>query len=894
MTLSTGTRIGVYEVVGPLGAGGMGEVYRAHDTRLGRDVAIKLLPASLAADADRLARFEREARLLAALNHPNIAAIYGVEEGAGVTALVLELVEGETLAAALGRQAAIRAPGLRVAQALGIARQLIEALDAAHERGIVHRDLKPANIAITPDGVVKVLDFGLAKAGGGDAVDDSRTHSPTEIGPTMQGMLLGTAAYMSPEQARGKVVDKRTDIWAFGCVLYEMLAGRRAFAGDTVTDTLAKILEREPDWSALPPSTPPAVRRLIARCLEKDPKRRLRDIGDSRTELEDAPAAPPTPSPIAARPATRRTAAALAIAAIAVAAAGIASSLWPRPSARPRPAQFTFTAPDGERLELGEDSSRAIPSPDGSRVAFNATNASGISAVWIRSVDSVAAHRLAGTEQVVGPTFWSPDGRYLGFFAQGKLKKIDPSGGPALNIATIQANLGATWGANNVVVVAPVNRTVLHRVPATGGTPEPITTLNAERKENSHRWPHFLPDGRHFLFTARSDVKENNLIYVGSVDSTEVKALVAAQSNAVYVPPGYLVYARDATLMAQRFDVDTLSPVGEAVPVATSVSHSTASSSASFGAAADGSVLTYRPAITRGSVVAWYDRAGTPGSPIGPERTYSEVRLAPNEKLATVVIADPDSGNRDIWLLELTSGSLTRLTTNPANDWQVAWTPDSRQIAFASDRNGPSSVYRKTIDAVDEELLLRIPGRGAFPRDWSADGRLLALGIDSGTGLAGIWALPLVGDRTPFPLGRSGVMENQPRLSHDGRLIAFESDESGATEIYVAPFGKMGRRRVSTGGGMQPRWRADGREVFFTTMTGEVMAAAVTGSEPLETAPPVRLFHGCGGAPTVAPPGSIGQTWFEVAADGNRFLLACAAGRASPIVVSVDWAASLK
>ena len=894
MTLSTGTRIGVYEVVAPLGAGGMGEVYRAHDTRLGRDVAIKLLPAALAADPDRLARLEREARLLATLNHPNIAAIYGVEDGGGMTALILELVEGETLAAALARTSETRAPGLGVPHALAVARQLVDALDAAHERGIVHRDLKPANIAITLDGVVKVLDFGLAKAGGVDAADDALTHSPTAVGPTMQGVLLGTAAYMSPEQARGKVVDKRTDIWAFGCVLFEMLSGRRAFSGDTVTDTLARILEREPDWSALPPSTPPAVRRLVTRCLEKDPKRRLRDIGDSRTELEDAPVATPAAAPIAARPAMRRTAAALATAAIAVAAAGIASSLWLRPPARPRPAQFVFTAPDGERLELGEDSSRAIPSPDGSRIAFNATNASGISAVWIRRIDSVAAHRLAGTEQVVGPTFWSPDSRFLGFFAQGKLKKIDPSGGPALNIATIQANLGATWGANNVIVVAPVNRTVLHRVPATGGTPEPITTLNAERRENSHRWPHFLPDGRHFLFTARSDVKENNLIYVGSVDSKDVKALVAAQSNAIYVSPGYLVYARDATLMAQRFDVETLSPVGEAVPVAPSVSHNTASSSAGFGAAADGSVLTYRPAMTRGSVVAWYDRAGTPGSPLGPERPYSEVRLAPNEKLATVVIADPDSGNRDIWLLELSSGSLARVTTNPANDWQVAWAPDSRQIAFASDRNGQSSVYRRTIDDVDEELLLRMPGRGAFPRDWSADGRLLTLGIDSGTGFAGIWALPLGGDRTPFPLGRSGVREYDARLSPDDRLIAFESDESGSSEIYVAPFGKPGRRRVSTGGGAQPRWKGDGREVFFTTMTGEVMGAAVKGSEPLEIAAPVRLFRGCEGSPAAAPTG-IGQSWFEVAADGNRFLLACVARRAtSPIVVSVDWAASLK
>jgi serine/threonine protein kinase/Tol biopolymer transport system component len=888
--LAIGARIGVYEVVALLGAGGMGEVYRARDAKLGRDVAIKVLPASFAADPDRLARLEREARLLASLSHPNIGAIYGVEESGGATALVLELVEGETLRAHIARSPR----GLPIAEAVWIARQIADALDAAHERGIVHRDLKPANIVLTPGGTVKVLDFGLAKGSDGPGGrDDSLTHSPTVIGPTAEGMLLGTAPYMSPEQARGKVVDKRADIWAFGCLLYEMLTGRRAFAGDTTTDALAKILEREPDWQALPAATPHAIRRLLERCLQKDPKRRLRDIADARSELDDDSIA--TPAPKAAPPRRRRTAALLAALAILVGVGVLAGTLWRRaPPVRPRPAQFTFAAPEGERLEMGFDSSRPIPSPDGSRIAFIATSASGTSALWIRSVDAVAAHRLAGTEDAVGPAFWSPDSRFLGFFAQGKLKRIDPSGGPALNIAPIAVNLGATWGADNVIVVAPVNRTVLHRVPASGGTPEPITTLNAERRENSHRWPHFLPDGRHFLFTARSDVKENNLVYVGTIDSKDVKALVAVQSNAVYVSPGYLIYARDATLMAQRFDVAALSLVGEAMPVAASVAHSTASSSAAFGASADGSVLAYRPAITRGSQVAWYDRSGSSGPPLGPERAYTEVRLAPNEKLATVVIADSDSGNRDIWLLELTSGSLTRLTTNPANDWQVAWTPDSRQIAFASDRNGPSSVYRKTIDAVDEELLLRLPGRGAFPKDWSADGRWLTLGIDSGTGLAGIWALSLAGDRTPFPLGRSGVRENHPRLSHDGRLIAFESDESGATEIYVAPFGKTGRRRVSTGGGTQPRWRADGREVFFTTMTGEVMAAAVTGSEPLETAPAVRLFHGCGGSPAVAQ-ATVGQTWFEVAGDGNRFLLACAAGSAtSPIVVSVDWTASLK
>ena len=485
--------------------------------------------------------------------------------------------------------------------------------DAAHERGIVHRDLKPANIVLTPDGMVKVLDFGLARAaeGAGEASgrDESLTHSPTVIGPTVQGVLLGTAPYMSPEQARGRIVDKRTDIWAFGCVLYEMLTGRRAFAGDTTTDALAKILEREPDWNAVPAATPPAIRRLLQRCLQKDPKRRLRDIADARAELDDDSIA--TQAPKAAPPRRRQTVAVLATLAVLLLGVGVLAATWWRRAspARPRPAQFTFAAPDGEKLDMGAP----VPSPDGSRIAFIATSASGGRALWIRRVDAVAAQRLAGTEEVDGPPFWSPDSRFLGFFAQSKLKKIDPSGGPALNIGSVQANLGATWSANNVIVVAPFNRTVLHRVPAAGGALEPITTLNVERKENSHRWPHFLPDGRHFLFTARSDVKENNLIYVGSLDSKDVTRLVAAQSNAVYVGAGYLLYAQDSSLMAQRFDPATLSMAGEPVVVAASVNHITPSSSAAFGASADGSVLTYRPAGNRAGRMIWFDRAGQAG-----------------------------------------------------------------------------------------------------------------------------------------------------------------------------------------------------------------------------------------------------------------------------------------
>jgi len=452
----------------------MGEVYRARDAKLGRDVAIKSLPLSFAADADRLARFEREARVLASLNHPNIGAIYGIEESAGTTALVLELIEGESLDA---RLRSLGSRGLRTSDALSIARQIAAALDVAHERGIVHRDLKPANIMLASDGSVKVLDFGLATehAGGAGLAEGSLTHSPTIMMPTVDGVLLGTVPYMSPEQARGKAVDKRTDIWAFGCVLYEMLAGRRAFTGETTTDVLARLVEREPDWAALP-GAPAPILKLLKRCLEKDPKRRLRDIGDAHVEIEAIDAAAPAAPPSAV---VRFVVPVLAVALVGAMAALV--WLWQRPSTVPaRGVLFTFMAPDETQLEIGAP----VPSPDGTRIAFIARSTSGRRSIWIREIGSTTVRQLADTDDATGTPFWSPDGRWLGFFAQGKVKKVSLAGGPALTICVVQNLLGATWNRDNIIVLAPVNRTVLHKVSAAGGTPEPITVLSADRREN--------------------------------------------------------------------------------------------------------------------------------------------------------------------------------------------------------------------------------------------------------------------------------------------------------------------------------------------------------------------------------------------------------------------------
>jgi Tol biopolymer transport system component len=887
--MAAGTRIGQYEIVALLGAGGMGEVYRARDARLARDVAVKILPATFAADPDRLTRFEREARLLASLNHPNIGAIYGVEETGGLIALVLELVEGETLADRLRRGDS----GLGIRESLVIARQICDALDAAHERGIVHRDLKPSNIIVSAQDVVKVVDFGLAKPGAGQAGgagwEEGLTHSPTAMGPTMDGVLLGTAPYMSPEQARGKAVDKRTDVWAFGCVLFEMLTGRRPFGGETTTDILARIVEREPDWAALPDPLPAHLRRVLGRCLDKDPKRRLRDIGDARVELDEE-------TPVQQRVAVgglRGSTLAVLIAAVLLALSAVAGMIWLRaPTERVRSAQFTFAAPEGTQLEI------AVPvaSPDGTQIAFSARNTAGQRTVFIRPVGSTTAQQLTGTEGVTGPVFWSPDGKWLGFFAEGKLKKISMSGGPALNISTIQNNLGVTWNSDNVIVVAPVNRTVLHRVAAAGGTPEPLTTLNAERRENSHRFPYFLPDGRHFLFTARSDVKENNIIYAASLDSHDVKPLVAAQSRGVYAAPGFLLFARDGTIMAQRFDAATQTVSGDPFAVAAHVNHITPSSDASFSASADGSLLAYLPSVTQAAQLMLFDRTGKAIRSLGAEKEYTEVRLAPTGKAAGVVIADPESGNRDIWLFDLALGTLSRFTSHPANDWQLAWAPDGKRIAFASDRDGRSSIWVKPLDVGEEELLLRVPDRGAFPKDWSRDGRVLAIAVDSAAGISSLWAMSLVGDRTPFRLRTASVRENEPALSADGRWIAFDSQQTGVDEVYLAPFPKGASRRVSSGGGADPRWRPDGRELYYISPRGEMMVVGFGASDPIEPAVPVRLFDVCGGSQRQRGSSNSRLGSYDITPDGGLFLMACAVAGAdaSAIAVALDWTASLK
>jgi len=816
--------------------------------------------------------------MLAALNHPHIAAIYGIEDDEGIHALVLELVDGETLAERIARGP------LPVTQALEIARQIADALDAAHEKGIVHRDLKPANIKITPEGVVKVLDFGLAKlesAGSGQlAAGGPLTESPTmTVDGTHTGLIVGTAAYMSPEQARGLAVDKRTDIWAFGCVLYEMLADRAAFADETLTDTLAAVLGREPNWAALA-GTPEGVITLVRRCLEKDVKHRMRDIGDVLMEL-DARGDVTPPRLAARRPAA--VIAAVVIVLVALAAAFLSQRIL-SPAARVPAMQFTFTAPPGSTI----DPEFPVPSPDGSRIAFIARADQGTSALWIRRIDSSMPQRIPGSEGATGPS-WSPDGRFIAFQSEGKLKKVDASGGSMLTIASMVPNLGSTWNADNVIVFAPSNRTPLYRVSADGGSPEAITTLDASRGENSHRWPVFLPDGRHFMFTARSDIKENTAVYIGSLDSKSSTRLLTAQSNAVYAPPGYVLFAREGTLMAQKFNAGTLTLSGEAIPLASGVEHITPSAEAIFATSADGNVLAYQGAVGRNSLLTWFDREGRMLGIIGPEKDFTtDLQISPDGKQAVVVIPDPDSGNRDLWLLNLHAGGLTRLTTHPANDWQPAWDPDSAHVAFASDRNGTPGMYRKATGGTGDETAILTPPRGA-PKDYSADGRFLLFLENRGAGASDLWVAPRSG-ATPYPFVVGPFAENQSAFSPDGQWVAYESNESGTGEVYVKSFGGAGKQQVSRGGGHSARWKRDGTEIFYLNPANQLMRVGVSGGDTVETTMPTALFAVCRrGDPNPLYEGR----WYDLAPDG-RFLMPCATAHENPsITVTVGWASQL-
>jgi serine/threonine protein kinase/Tol biopolymer transport system component len=884
--LISGSRLGPYEILGPLGAGGMGEVYRARDTNLSRDIAIKVLPDLFASDPDRLARFEREARTLAALNHSNIAQIFGLETSGSVRALAMELVEGPTLAERLVEVSRLKSQGsgLPLDEALPIARQMALALEAAHDHGIVHRDLKPANIKVRPDGTVKVLDFGLATfaagpaGGAGSAAGAELTNSPTMMA-SMPGMILGTAGYMSPEQARGKAVDKRADIWAFGCVLFEMLSGRRAFGGETVSDVVAAVLKTEPEWSMLPAATPVAIWRLLGRCLAKDPRERLHDIADARLELDEAQSGPPASADAAPPRRRERLAWIAALALVSLSAVVLAFLLVNRQA---------LSAPE-MRLEIvtppTTDPASLALSPDGQQIAFVATVA-GRPQLWLRSLNSVTARALAGTEGAEFP-FWAPHGRSLGFFADdGKLKRIDVDGGAVRVLANANLPRGGTWNRDDTILFVPSTGSIL-RIAATGGEPAVVTRLGPQ--QSNHVFPQFLPDGDHFVYyvSGSPDVRG---VYVAALSTAEGRRLVDADAIAAGFSSGYLLFARGTTVFAQQFDLARLQLTGNPFPVADSIVMRTTAGSQVAALSASAGRIVYRTGSAASErQFVWFDRSGREvgkvgdpmsGNPLSPSLSTDQRRLALHRNVG---------GNTDIWLLETGRGGLSRFTSNAANEIHPLWSPDGSRILFSSNRTGAYALYEKsTIGPGGENVILP---ETAQATDWSRDGRFVLLQRRDPKTSTDIWALPVGTNREPFPVVRTDFDERFGQFSPDGKWIAYESIESGRWEIYVQPFPGPGARvPISVNGGAQVRWRADGRELFFIALDDRLMAVRIalpSNGGSAEAGAPVPLFATrVGGALQ-----SFSRQQYFVSPDGQRFLMntILQGGPASPITVIVNW-----
>jgi Tol biopolymer transport system component len=889
--LPNGSQVGNYEIVSALGAGGMGEVYRARDTQLGREVALKILPEAFAEDPDRVARFQREAQLLASLNHPHIGAIYGTAESNGCRALVLELVEGPTLADR------IQTGALEIDEALAIARQIVEALEAAHERGIIHRDLKPANVKVTPEGRVKVLDFGLAKMIHGEAASSSLTMSPTlSVHATLAGVILGTAAYMSPEQARGKAVDRRTDVWAFGCVLFEMLTGRRAFAaGETVSDVVAAILRSEPDWKLLPPATPPGIRRVLRRCLAKEPRERLHDIADARLEIRDAVTGE---EPAAIRPQRigNRIVWPLA-AALAGAALALAVFIAGRPTIAPAVLPvYRSTIVPPSTAGFTNFGGRLALSPDGRILAFVADAPLGRNMLWVRRLDVGDERALAGTEGAANP-FWSPDSRHVAFVVDGTLKRVDASGGPVLALSDGVGLSTGTWNRDDVILFAHESDGRIFRISAGGGTAAPVTPLDAVKGFQRHSAPFFLPDGRRFLYrvprsetpVSRSPVdRGGGGIYVGSLDSEE-RTRLFEQTTTTMFANGHLVFMRGTTLMAQPFDVDRLVTTGAATPLAEQVQIGPAPAfAAAFSLSASG-VIVFQAGPPPPSQLVWVDRGGKPLGALSNDDSYGYVQISPDGRQVAVSVVDSStSRNRDLWIYDVARRIRTRFTTNPADEFAPVWSPDGSRLIFSGTGRVGLDLYSKVATgAAKEEPLVQTVDVAEIPVSWSPDGR--AILFQTPTPVNDIWILPLTGDRKPVPFANSRFSELGGQFSPDGRWIAYSSNETGRHEVYVAPFGSGGKVAISSGGGELPRWRGDGKELFYLAPDNRLMAVPVDGSGTT-----VAVGDG---VPLFAANLIRGSTFpYAVTADGQRFLINAPGVKAAPLPITllVNWPGALK
>ncbi len=883
MSLQASTRLGPYEIVAPLGAGGMGEVYRAKDSRLERDVAIKVLPDGLAADELFRSRFEREAKSISALNHPHICTVHDVGKervnGREVQYLVLELLEGESLAERL-----LKGP-LALEQVFRHGIEITAALEAAHRRGLVHRDLKPGNIMLTKSGA-KLLDFGLAKPAdrhgpAADSVLPTRDKALTE-----QGSIVGTFQYMAPEQLEGEEADARTDIFALGSVLHEMATGQKAFEGKTRTSLIAAIVSSQPPAiSSVQAMCPPALDHVVRKCLEKDPDDRWQNARDVMSELQwiqQGGSKVGLPAPIAMRRRSRERLAWVLAAGASLAAIALGIGYVRRaPRAAPR-VRFTIAPP----VEVTTVGSPRV-SPDGRLVAFDATDTTGKQLIWLRALDSLEARSLPGTEGASRP-FWSPDSRFLGFVAGGKLKKIDVSGGPAQTLADTPSGSDGAWSSEGVILLDGRATDPILRIPSAGGVPKEEVAPDASKNQASVGWPEFLPDGRHFLYVIGPSRPEDSTLVVRDLESKVEKVLFKTSSRVQYAPPGFLVYVREQTLMAHAFDLAALELRGEPVPLAEDLGID-AVGLAHFSASQTG-VLVHRAGEASNRQLVWADRSGKELGVVAEPAQYASVWPSPDGKRLVLELGDPRTSRADLWIRDLGRGVSSRFTFDAKDDSTPLWSPDGRSIVFTSDRKGVANLYIKAAAGTGEEEVLFESNEDKYATDWSRDGAYLLFFSRGAETRWDIWALPMTGERRPFPVVKTRFSELNATLSPDGRYVAYQSFESGRPEVYVQEFPEARRKwQVSTEGGAQAFWRADGRELYYRSADNRIMAVPVEGGATFSAGTPSGLFRAQLASITT-------RTHYRPTPDGQRFLILAPEARATivPTTVVLNWVPAAK
>jgi len=848
MELNIGKRLGPYEIISRLGAGGMGEVYRARDSRLDRIVAVKILSSHLSQNHEMRQRFEREARAISSLSHSNICALYDVGHEDGIDYLVMEFVDGESLAERLSKGP------LPVDQVLRYAIQIADALDKAHRNGIVHRDLKPGNVMITKSGA-KLLDFGLAKLedGNGSSASGLSNVATERVSLTGEGTILGTFQYMAPEQLEGQTADSRTDIFAFGAVVYEMATGKKAFTGKSQASLIGAILRDDPPTISTSQSmTPPSLDRLVKTCLAKDPEDRWQSAHDLSQELRwiaEGGSQAGSNLPITTKAKTRERTAWIIAAVVGVIAIVLGISALIRPAA-PAPQVLRFTVSPPEKSTISESS--AI-SPDGRFLTFTANDVDGKKNLWLRSLDSLVPKLLSGTEGAEFP-FWSPDSRSIGFFAENKLKKIDVSGGRPQNLCDVSSSpRGGSWSNDGTIIFTPNFTTPLYKIPAAGGTPAQVTELDSTRSETTHRWPTFLPDGRRFLYYVGGTADDTKTIFVGSLDSPQKTRLFDCDSRVVYASneaegKHFLLFVRDKSLMAQSFDIHRLTLTGEIYRLADEVEvfgETGPTGYVAFSVSTDGT-LAYRGSDRTDVQFVMYDRTSKQSTTLGVPGTYAEPCLSPDFKRIVFVKAELQPPSSDIWLLDIARSTPTRFTFSPSREVCPLWSPDGSRIVYSVSNSGQEALYQKDSAGVGKEELLLQTGSQLYADDWSRDGRYLIFESADPKTKFDLWILPMTGDRKPYPFLRTDFNETHSQISPDGRWVAYVSDESGRAEVYIQSFAPSGGKwQISTGGGDQPKWRQDGKELFYISSARRLMAVSIspTMGSAIEAGIPVQLFE---------------------------------------------------